>query len=69
MSTITLTDAQITQIFEDWENDFRANPDTFLTAQEIAAMDSASVAERCTLTFKAYFRQRTVSTAHDGGAA
>lgn len=58
MTTITLTDAQITQAFEDWENDYRANPGAFMTADEVAAMEAATCAERCMIAFKAYVRQR-----------
>ena len=57
---ICLTDKQITQAFEDWENDFRANPDGFMTPEECAAMETATLAERCAIAFKAYIRQRGV---------
>lgn len=58
MTTITLTDAQITQAFEDWENDFRANPSAFMSPAEVAAMQAATCAERSMIAFKAYVRQR-----------
>ena len=58
-ATTTLTDAQITQAFEDWENDYRASPESFMSAEEVAAMTAASTAEACGMAFKAYLRQRS----------
>lgn len=65
MTTITLSDAQITQAFEDWENDYRANPGAFMNAAEVAAMEAATCAERSMIAFKAYVRQRQNASSAD----
>lgn len=54
----TLTLAQATQVFEDWENDYRANPDSFYTSEETAAMQVATVSESRAIHFMALLRQR-----------
>lgn len=54
---VTLTDEQMTAAFEAWEAEYRANPDGFMTPEETRAMETATLAERCTITFKAYLRQ------------
>lgn len=58
-----LTLAQSTQAFADWENDYRANPEDFYTAEEVAAMEVASVSEARAIHFMALLRQQ------QGGAA
>lgn len=55
---IEITEEQLVQVFEDWENDYRSNPDTFLTQEECAEMEVAVLSERCAICFKAYLRQR-----------
>lgn len=52
------------QAFEAWEKDWRENPDAFLTAEEVAAMELATLSEQQAITFAAYLRQHGHS-AHD----
>lgn len=52
-----LTDEELTGIFDAWEKEYRANPDGFLTHEECQAMETATLAERQAITFKAYLRQ------------
>ena len=54
---ITLTEDQLVEVFDVWEKDFRANPETFLTREECAAMETATLAQRTAITFKAFLRQ------------
>ena len=54
----SLTLAQATQAFTDWETDYRANPDGFYTKEETAAMEVASVSEARAIHFMALLRQR-----------
>lgn len=42
--------------FELWEDEFRADPSTFLTAEEIAAMEVAPLAVQRAMTFVGYLR-------------
>lgn len=65
MSTTTqaLTLAQATKAFTDWETDYRADPASFYTAEETAAMEVADVSEARAIHFMALLRQR------QGGAA
>lgn len=58
MEKIELTDQELIKVFEDWENDFRANPESFLSQEDCAKMEVATLSERCTITFKAYLKQR-----------
>lgn len=52
------------QAFEAWEKEWRENPDAFLTVEEAAAMELATLSEQQAITFAAYLRQRGHS-AHD----
>jgi hypothetical protein len=51
---LTLTRA--TAAFENWENDFRANPSGFYTAEETAAMEVATISESRGIHFLALLR-------------
>lgn len=53
---ITLED--LTQAFADWESNFRLDPDSFLTPDEVAAMSVGPLAERSAIYFMALLRQR-----------
>lgn len=59
----TLTLAQASQAFADWESDYRANPDSFLTDEETAAMELATVSEARAIHFMALLRQRSKANA------
>lgn len=48
----------ITQAFEDWENDFREDPNSFYTAEEVAAQAVASLSQSRAMALYAYMRQR-----------
>lgn len=52
------TQGQLTQAFEAWENDFRANPEDFLTAVEVAAMKVAPLSEQRAIYFMALLRSQ-----------
>ena len=55
---IEITEEQLVQVFEDWENDYRANPETFMTEEECAEMEVATLSKGRAISFKAYLRQR-----------
>ena len=61
--TQVITQAIAEQAFADWETDYRANPETFYTAEETKAMEVASVSEARAIHFMALLRAQT------GGAA
>lgn len=42
-----------TRAFETWENKFRANPEAFMTADEVAAMEVLPLSEQRTACFEA----------------
>lgn len=48
--------ARYAAAFELWEDEFRADPSTFLTAEEIAAMETAPLAVQRAMTFVGYLR-------------
>ena len=54
----TLTLAQATQAFDDWETAYRANPETFYTKAEDAAMEVATLSQQRAIHFLALLRQR-----------
>lgn len=45
--------------FEAWENDYRAHPETFYTAEEVAAMDVADLSEAQAIHMIALLRAQT----------
>ena len=51
------THAELVAAFDAWENEFRANPDGFYTADEVAALEVASLSESRAIAFTAYLRQ------------
>jgi hypothetical protein len=53
-----LTLDRATSAFEAWENDFRANPETFYTAEDTAAMEVATVSEARGIHFMALLRDQ-----------
>ena len=55
--TQTITQQSATKAFEDWENDYRANPASFYTEAEVAAMKVATLSEQRTIHFLALLRQ------------
>lgn len=58
-----ITQASAAQAFADWETDYRANPETFYTAEEVAAQEVASLSEARAIHFMALLRQRDVAAA------
>lgn len=60
---LTLTHGDLVQAFADWESGFRLNPDSFMTAAEVAAMEVAPLAEQSATYFMALLRQRRTSEA------
>ncbi len=54
----TLTLSRATSAFEAWENNYRANPQTFYTAEETAAMAVATVSEERGIHFMALLRDQ-----------
>jgi len=54
----TLTLERATSAFEAWENDFRAEPETFYTAEDTAAMEVATVSEARGIHFMALLRDQ-----------
>jgi hypothetical protein len=58
---MNVTLESLTQAFADWETNFRANPDNFMTADEVAAMAVAPLAEQSAIYFMALLRQRQES--------
>jgi len=57
-ATQTITLASATKAFEDWENEYRANPEGFLTDEEVAAMEVATVSESRAIFFLALLRRQ-----------
>lgn len=55
--TVTATHEQLVAAFEAWEVDYRANPDTFYTPEECAALETATLFEGRAIAFTAYLRQ------------
>lgn len=53
-----LTLERATSAFEAWENNYRANPQTFYTAGEVAAMEVATVSEGRGIHFMALLRDQ-----------
>ena len=54
---ITISHTEIAAVFEAWEIAYRANPETFYTADEVAALEVASLSESRAITFAAHLRQ------------
>ena len=65
-SGITLSQAELVAVFETWENNYRADPAEFVTAEEAAAMAVASLSEGRAIGFQCYLRQ---ARQINGGAA
>jgi len=55
---MNVTHEKLVQAFEDWETNFRANPDKFMTVDEMAAMEVAPLAQASAIYFMALLRQR-----------
>lgn len=55
---MNITHDDLVQAFADWENNFRLNPETFMTHAEVAAMAVAPLAEQSAIYFMALLRQR-----------
>ncbi len=56
-SAVPMTQIMVRQIFEQWANDHRANPDDFYTAEEVAAMEVGTLAVKQAIHFMALHRQ------------
>lgn len=61
-----------TKAFEVWENEFRAHPEQFMTAEEIAAAEVLTISERRAVYFDAILRkleagqtERAAAVTHD----
>ena len=52
-----ITLAQVAQVFADWETGLRAQPDTFMTPEEMAAMEVATLSEARAIYFMALLRK------------
>jgi len=50
------TSAAFTRAFEVWENEFRAHPEQFMTAEAIAATAALTLAEQRTACFEAILK-------------
>lgn len=50
------TQEEIAAAFARWESEFRACPADFFTAEETAAMEVGTLAQRCAITFLAHLR-------------
>ena len=48
----------LTQAFEDWETEYRANPENFLTQEEVAQLETADVSKARAIHLLALLRQR-----------
>ena len=58
MSThLNVTLKSATAVFGDWESDYRADPASFMTTEEVAAMAIASVSEARAIYFLALLKQ------------
>ncbi len=53
----TVTTEIATKAFEAWERDFRANPSSFMTAEEVARTEVAPLAEQRAIHFMALLRK------------
>ncbi len=58
------TTAAIAKVFEVWEGEFRAHPDRFMTADEIAAAEVLPLSEQRAVYFEAIFK--TLPMANSG---
>ncbi len=54
----SITTGQATQAFEAWEQDYRDNPETFYTPEEVARLSVASVSESRAIHFMALLRSQ-----------
>ena len=63
-SGLVITVESATQAFDIWETRYRESPSDFLTADEVARMEVATVAERSAIYFLALLREPV-----QGGAA
>lgn len=53
-----ITIEQATQVFADWETDYRANPESFYSHAEVAALETATISEARAIHFMSLLRQR-----------
>ena len=53
----TISLEQATSAFEAWEQDYRDNPETFYTPEEVARLSVASVSESRAIHFMALLRE------------
>ena len=57
-AAVTLTLEAATKAFADWETAYRAQPETFYTPEEVAAMEVATLSQASALHFLALLRNQ-----------